>query len=357
MVEFLQFEHTVLQNIPKGIVQPRRAPVYVGFQCHQGCKFCYYKGRCNEPMFSFEDIVKQIDFEYAYGIREFEVTGGEPSEHRDIRKVCEYIKSKGQECKIAIITNGGLASSDVWDIIDEVLVSYHVDRAHAFSLKGILPNGCTFSKAKRAVDIAHQMGVLVRTNTVCASFNLSILDFIVDEVIGFHPAIINFLPVNLFDQASSMSQFIDYDSLRPALQKQVNKIEQCLPGTEVNIRYMPFCEMRGYEHYIMGNVQHIFDAHDWNRELDGIQVIKMSQNPELHLKKLGAYGSTSVKAALETRKFFYEKPSKCLLCKFNLICDGVEKTSDHSLFKFCVPQLGKIEKNAIAYMMRRTTTK
>ena len=32
-------------------------------------------------MFDFETIKKQIDFEYAYGIRDFEITGGEPSEY------------------------------------------------------------------------------------------------------------------------------------------------------------------------------------------------------------------------------------------------------------------------------------
>jgi len=32
-------------------------------------------------MFSLDFIKKQLDFEYDYGIREFEITGGEPSEH------------------------------------------------------------------------------------------------------------------------------------------------------------------------------------------------------------------------------------------------------------------------------------
>ena len=71
---------------------------------------------------------KQIDFEYAYGIREFEITGGEPSEYAHLKETCEYIKKKDNACKISIITNGGLWNVDIWDLIDEVLVSYHLGK-------------------------------------------------------------------------------------------------------------------------------------------------------------------------------------------------------------------------------------
>ena len=104
----MDFENTVRKNLPLGIRQPHRGQIYVGFQCHQGCGFCYYKSRCHERMFDLDFIKRQIDFEYDYGIRDFEITGGEPSEYRLLREVCEYIKFKGEKCRIAVITNGGL---------------------------------------------------------------------------------------------------------------------------------------------------------------------------------------------------------------------------------------------------------
>jgi molybdenum cofactor biosynthesis enzyme MoaA len=79
-------------------------------------------------MFDFEQVKNQIDFEYEYGIRDFEITGGEPSESLILRDICKYIKEKDNTSKIAIITNGGLFNSDVWDLIDEVLISYHLSR-------------------------------------------------------------------------------------------------------------------------------------------------------------------------------------------------------------------------------------
>jgi molybdenum cofactor biosynthesis enzyme MoaA len=108
---------------------------------------------CNEQMFSLDYIKKQVDFEYEYGIRDFEITGGEPSEYNQLREVCQYIKQKNKNSKIAIITNGGLWKSNIWDLIDEVLVSYHLGRNCNYD-KEIFPLGCTYDKVKKTIDLA-----------------------------------------------------------------------------------------------------------------------------------------------------------------------------------------------------------
>lgn len=345
----MTFETTIKKYLPRGIIQPRRAMVYVGFQCHQKCGFCYYKNKCTESMLDFNIIKKQVDFEYDYGIREFEITGGEPSEYKDIRKICQYIKQKDNHTKIAIITNGGLWKSDVWNLIDEVLVSYHTCRENSLLDKRIFPLGSTYNKVKKTVDLAHSLGKLVRTNTVCATFNLSYLDKIVDDLLIFKPAIINFLPVNLFDQArEEMDQYIDYIKFRPIIKQQLDKISS-KSSSIVNIRYMPFCDMEGYEEHIVGQLQHIYDEHDWNRELDGVSILSMIERYDESLKKLGKYGSTSISKALELRDTFYEKDTKCFTCKYQLVCDGVEKTPNHILLKHVVPVRGKIVKNCMQY--------
>ena len=43
-------------------------------------------------MFSFEKIKKQIDFLNAYGVQDYEITGGEPGEHKQLEDICKYIK-------------------------------------------------------------------------------------------------------------------------------------------------------------------------------------------------------------------------------------------------------------------------
>ena len=344
----INFEKIIQKNISKNIAQPRRAMVYVGFQCHQKCGFCYYKHKCTEKMFDFEIIKQQIDFEYQYGIRDFEITGGEPSEYIELRKVCDYIKQKDSNSKIAIITNGGLWKSNVWDLIDEVLVSYHACKDNSLLDKNIFPLGSTYEKVKKTIDLAHKLNKIVRTNTVCATFNLNYLDRIVDDLVEFKPRIINFLPVNLFDQAINMDKYIDYSLLRTKLKELIDKINICLKDVAIYVRYMPFCDMEGYEKYILGQVQHIYDWFDWNRELDGIQLLDICQDSNF-LKKLGKYGSTSIAHALKTRSDLYYKNNKCLTCKYCIVCDGVENTKTEMLNKFIQPKHGKIIYDPLFY--------
>lgn len=110
---------------------------------------------------------------------------------------------------------------------------------------------------------------MIRTNTVLGTFNLNNIGRIVDDLIFFRPKIINFLPVNLFSEATNMVNYINYRELRPILKKSIDLISDRLPGTLVFIRYMPFCDMEGYEQHIVGHLQHVYDWFDWNREIDG----------------------------------------------------------------------------------------
>lgn len=215
--------------------------MYVGFKCSQQCGFCYYKSRCHEPMLSLTEIEQQVKLQLKYGIREFELTGGEPSEHPQLRDAIKSIKRMCPSSKVAVITNGGLWKSDVWDLLDEVLLSYHLGRADPAPDKSMLPLGSTWQKAVWTVQAAREHNVMVRTNTVLGSFNLSGLDCILDDLLQFKPAIVNFLPVNLFDEAAAMSKHIDYLALRPKLKAAFDKLERELPDALVFARYMPFC--------------------------------------------------------------------------------------------------------------------
>lgn len=343
----ISFKH-ILQKSLVNILQPRRAQVYVGFQCHQRCGFCYYQSRCNEKMFSVADVKRQIDFEYLYGIRAFELTGGEPSEYLRLRQICQYIKSFG-DTKVAIITNGGLWKSDIWDLIDEVLVSYHISQnANSYS-RQMFPLGSTYDKVKQTIETAHKHHVIVRTNTVVGTFNIDDVTNIVSDLIQFHPFIINFLPVNMFDQATSMHQYINYEILRQKLKTAITTIVENLANPAIYVRYMPFCDMEGYEQHLVGHVQHIYDWFDWNRELDGISVIEYSKKPEKWLQHFGSYGSRSLESALAARAALYTKNNKCLTCKYLLICDGVEKTSNNTLLKYISPVHGRLVTDPLQY--------
>lgn len=338
------FIHILKQNIPSNLIQPRRGQIYVGFQCHQKCGFCYYINQCNSPMFKLADIIRQIDYEYQYGIRDFEITGGEPSEHKNLRHICEYIKHKNNNNKIAIITNGGLYKCNIWDIIDEVLVSYHLGKRSLIYDKNIFPYGCTYIKATKTIEKAKQYNKLIRINSVIGTFNIDIFNDIITDIIEFNPHIINILPINLFDNAITMGKFINYTQLRPILKRAIDMFNSILPHTLKFIRYMPFCDMHGYEQYIVGYLQHIYDWFDWNVELNGTNIIEYSNTK----RPLGHYGSLSLIEAINARSNFYDKNEKCLLCKYFLICDGIEKYQN--LSTYIIPTSGKIIKNFMYYL-------
>lgn len=351
----LDFKDILKKNVTQTLTQPRRSQVYVGYQCHQRCGFCYYKNHFLQPMFDKKYVLRQIDLELAYGIHDFEITGGEPSECNDLLFYCQYIKNKLPNAKIAIITNGGLYCYDdrIWNVIDEVLISCHTPKDNSLVDKKIFPLGTTFAKVKKTVDKARQFNKLIRTNTVVGTFNIDILPTIIDDVISLQPSIANILPINLFDDAYDMDQYIDYCRLRKVLKQQIDKISKSLPNSLSFVRYVPYCEMEGYEQHIISTWQHIYDWFDWNPELGGsflLELIDKYKTNDQILDILGKYGSTSFDKSQICVDHHYEKSKKCFKCKYYLICEGVEKTKDHWLLSSVVPSYGKIENNIMKYI-------
>ena len=300
-------------------------------------------------MFEPAYVKRQIDLLLSYGITDFEITGGEPSECAHLREYCEYIKNRFPASRIAVITNGGLFASDIWDLIDEVLLSYHLGRDATGADMSYFPRGCTYAKAAKTADIAKQKEKLLRVNIVVGVFNAKALDSIVDDIIGFTPKIVNFLPVNLFDGAKSQYTQIDYNTAGVAISRQLDRLDAALPDTLKIVRYIPFCALPGREKHIAGTFQHIFDWFDWNVELTGLRILELL-NAKDPLKKLGPYGSTSFAEAERYRQESYEKSPACLRCKYLYVCDGMERTPGHVLLKYVKPCAGIFLKNVNEYI-------
>ena len=299
-------------------------------------------------MFDLSFIQKQVLFLHEYGVEDYEITGGEPGEHKQLEEICKFIKQVNPSAKVAVITNGSIFIRDIFGIADEVLISYHLSKKSSNYDKCIFPNGCTWDKVSKTVTKARSNNMIVRTNTVLGTFNLSCIESIVDDIIELSPDIVNFLPVNLFEQSYDMYKHIDYNMLRTCLKLAIDKISIALPNVLVLVRYMPFCCMEGYEQHILGHVQHVFDQFDWMPEVSGIEHLDKLDNS--FLKQLGRCGSTSVQAALQARRQLYTKNHNCMKCKYYMMCDGVEKTSSHCLEKFIHPSSGKLESDPMKYI-------
>jgi hypothetical protein len=51
-----------------------------------------------------------------------------------------------------------------------------------------------------------------------------------------------------------MKNYIDYNMLRDTLKHAIDIIKEKLPESIIFIRYIPFCNMNGYEQYIVGHL-------------------------------------------------------------------------------------------------------
>lgn len=110
---------------------PKTAYLYPTLSCNLRCKMCYsgsYVGESPEgnnemSLEKYREIISQL---YEAGVRNFDISGGEPLIRRDIKDIVEHIKSYS-DTMIYMVSNGTLIKKQ----IDKVKSFYHkVDRVY-----------------------------------------------------------------------------------------------------------------------------------------------------------------------------------------------------------------------------------
>ena len=51
-----------------------------------------------------------------------------------------------------------------------------------------------------------------------------------------------------------MVSYIDYTNLRIKIKECIDILKNKLPDTLIFVRYMPFCDMKGYEQHLVGHI-------------------------------------------------------------------------------------------------------
>lgn len=290
-----------------------RAKLDTGTHCNYRCEFCYYKTQLND-ITPFETIRERIDYLVACGITEVDLSGGESSIHNDWFKILDYCKSK--DLKISTLSNGYKFSKLEFiqkskeHGLEEILFSVHGydDESHN-KLVGFRRG---FEKIKQAIHNAHEVGIKVRINCTVTNTNCVELDTTFVELMNeLKPFEVNFLTLNYWDDAGTQES-IDYSYVTPFIHRAIDALDVEI----INVRYTPYCFMKGYEQHVCDYYQHIYDIYDWN-----IAVYDMSIDPDV-------YKSDRLKALYESAKHnrmqTYRKEKGCLDCKYYYICDGVE---------------------------------
>lgn len=293
-----------------GVILPNdkicpRSKLDTGTLCNYKCYFCYYKTQLNKNT-EFNIIKKRIDKLYELGCRDFDLSGGESSLHKDFFKILEYLKSLN--VKISCLTNGSKFCNfdflkKAHDLgLNEILFSLHsINEVHdeIVGIKG------SFDKILKAIENAKKLDIKIRLNSTITEKNYKLVNNeYFDLVEKINPFEMNFLPLNYFSDNNKMKG-LNYETILEPIKDFIKKTSIKL----VNVRYVPFCYMMGFEKYVVGYYQHIYDLYDWN--------IAYYEYKESNLENLKEQASIN-------RINNYNKDEKCLKCKFFYICDGIE---------------------------------
>lgn len=302
-----------------------RAKLDTGTLCNYDCEFCYYRDLLNVKT-SIEVVKKRADYLAEYGITQVDLSGGESSVSPDWFEILDYCKERFEH--ISCVSHGGRFSKieflkkSMDHGLKEILFSVHgaTEETH----DAITNRKGSFQKILQAIKNAQELGIIVRINCTVYHKNCNQLDNIYADLINsINPLEVNFITLNYWGSVDVEQNKTSYKDMTDGVKKCIDKINKSII---INVRYVPYCYMKGYEKYVCDQYQHIYDLYDWNKEIyndptdDTHQLIDVTKKYSDREKLEFAY-----KRSADHRTSFYQKQFKCLSCKHFYICDGVEK--------------------------------
>lgn len=312
---------STIVNIDRDEPYCKRAKLDTGTQCNYNCSFCYYGTRLNETT-SFQIIKQRVDYLVECGIKDVDLSGGESSIHGDWFNILDYCKSKG--LKISTVSNGSMFSSFAFTKrsqehgLEEILFSLHGYNRESHN--AVVGNRSAFTSIINAIKNANDLGIRVRINCVVTEHNYKHLkEEYLDLVRNFDCLEINFLTLNFWGDARN-TEPVDYNKVSREIKRTIDLMDV----KYINVRYIPYCYMVGYEKHVCNTYQHIYDVYDWN-----MAVYNGDIKPE-------DYKSNELKhlfnAADKDRVGNYYKKRECMNCAYFYLCDGLENGVDQEVF-------------------------
>ena len=309
-MNYNQFSHIGIELVDAPINS--RAKLDTGTQCNYECGFCYYLDRLHEVT-GLETIKARARKLRDFGVKEVDLSGGESSIHRNWFEILDYCRELGFK-SISCLSNGHQFSKidflkkSAEHGLQEILFSLHGWNSESHD-KTVGRKGA-FKRMIRAIENAQELGLIVRLNCTVTRFNAPHLLEYAELVNQIEPLQMNFLPLNYWEDADALEPQ-GYEFLSDWIKRAIDTIDD---KVEINVRYIPFCFMKGYEKYVVGVYQHIFDLRDWNimtYDVDQLDVRSVTLKDYFD-------------CAHEKRMDTYFKPKECFECSYFHICDGVE---------------------------------
>jgi len=314
-----------------------RAKLDTGLKCNYNCFFCYYKNNLKDPELPLEEIKKRVQILKESGMKEVDLSGGESTIHSKWFEILEYCNENFE--RVSCLSNGSKLKSKNFTKkslekgLKEVLFSLHGydEKSH----DEIVGHKGAFKDIISAIRACQEIGIDVRINCTVTSKNMKNLKTYSNLIKDLNPSQLNYLPLNYWDDAKN-SKPEKYGELSTYIKQSIDILENS--NIEINVRYIPYCFMEGYERYVCNTYQHIFDLKDWN-----ILIYDLKEPKKFTLEK-------AFNEAFNKRNYTYYKPKKCFECKFFKICDGVE--NDIKDIQDVYPIKGKKIENVMEFKCR-----
>ena len=298
----------------------KRTRLFTGYACNIKCEFCFYKDK------KHIDITKQIYQQLArgheYGIRDWDISGGEPSILPIWFDLLEVMKEMNFR-NIACITNGYKFAEPEFMMqsklrgLNELLFSLHGDKEETHDkMTGVKGPA---QKIHLAISNATYLGIKKRINVVVTKDNYRELPAIAEYCNLFNPTAFNFLPFRL-ENSATKDNMIRYSQIAPYIKEAIDILNR---NIKVAIRYVPFCLFEGYEQYVAGYLQRIFDEYEWSE-----YTIRKFENARhgIDIQDLNYKADKwelEIDALHKSIKHVANHSTKCLACKYLHVCDGI----------------------------------
>jgi pyrroloquinoline quinone biosynthesis protein E len=323
----------------------------VGLKCVHSCKFCYYSyldgsddqfaGMRKAEFRSFEECKEILERLKAGGFTHADITGGEPTLHKDIVQIVQYGTDLG--IPLRLITLGqylmrpmfGAQRNQIEELLDagltDVLFSYHSASPALFEEL----TGGSLEKLESAMDYLDERSFDYSSNTVVVEDNYKYLPEVAKSLQRHRVYSHNFILMNAYHSWSGgKAQGLQarYSEVRSYLEEAVRYLDEA--GVAVNIRYAPLCQVRGMEKHLVGIVGVRFDPHEWMNaagHLGGrpeecarrLQGEDFKIPPDLEIRFEGGY-------LPEGFRVIGQRPSGkvfagiCSTCGAIEVCDGID---------------------------------
>jgi pyruvate-formate lyase-activating enzyme len=327
-----------------------RAVLYVGYQCNARCVHCYFKHKTETAWRPLEEVkADALRFREVYGNDHVDITGGEPSIYPHIVELIRYCREIG--LVPTIITNGTVLATRLQEFLDagleDVLLSVHSNELLAdeiYGFKGI------WGRLTAAIDALNAKNVFWRSNTCMLWQNYHALPEIARFLADKGVKIANFIAFNPYHEWQQMQDIdcqVRHEVVEPYLRKAIGILTAA--DTEINVRYFPWCHLKGLEWTQSNWLQLPNDRYEWD--------MRSWLDPWYHWKS----DATIYSMASDVSEKMCSKAGPCERCRhgYQVACDGLAKQySQRFGFDQCQPYGDKLPKqllfDVIGYYTRNT---